>query len=154
MEVVVAENGVKALQKTYGKDVPKVEAITASVLNHLREAYKAQGFVGVIDKRVRQEVIYRYLATELGVSFEFIDEAPAADETWQGASLASELLHSLLSAASNQEIIRLCSLIVEMENLGQRERALAAHLSELCSKYDLEGVRSILEQIGGSIQPG
>ncbi len=59
-----------------------------------------------------------------------------------------EVHRDLTEAARLQNVSRLKELAAGLAETGDREQALADHLSELVAGYDLAAVRSLIDELG------
>ena len=131
------------------KDI-KVIAISASVLDHERQAFLTSGFDDFIDKPLRVERIYACLAQHLGAEYEYseaADEKSPSASAWTGISLPQELLTGLKKAAEFYSVTQIEGYLREMEQLGETPRQLAAHLSDLRQRHDMEAILAVLENV-------
>ena len=179
VEVETAENGAKALEligklmpdivlldirmpvmdgpqmlerlfAQYGRDATVVVAVTASVFDHQRREYLDLGFRGFLDKPLRAEQIYAYLAEHLGVAYEFAevaDKPETAEADWTGVVLPADLYADLTSAVEGHSVTQLRQHLGALEGLGAKEKNLATHLGELAQQYDMDGIKVVLEEI-------
>ena len=179
VEVKTAENGARALERIgirmpdivfldirmpvmdgpqmlerlfaqYGRDATVVVAVTASVFDHQRREFLEMGFRGFLDKPLRTEHIYAYLAEHLGVVFAYdeeADEPDAAEVDWTGVVLPADLYADLTSAVEGHSVTQLRQHLAALEGLGAREKNLATHLGELAQQYDMNGIKVVLKEI-------
>lgn len=137
LEHLLAEHGAAA---------PKVVAVTASVLDHERQRFLAEGFDAFLDKPVLAARVYACLAGQLGVAFE-MEEAPAAKgEDWRGERLDPALRAELEVALRERSITRIRAAFEQLSALAP---ALAGHLEPLMRRYDMAGIQAVLDQLEG-----
>jgi signal transduction histidine kinase/DNA-binding response OmpR family regulator len=136
---------LERLLAEYGERAPKIVAVTASVLDHERQGYLDQGFDNFLDKPLLAARVYACLAELLGAVFE-MEEAPvAAAGNWRAAQLSPALRAELDETLRQRSITRLRAAF---EQLSAEAPVLAAHLEPLMHRYDMEGIRAVLEQLG------
>ena len=150
MPVMDGPKMLELLFERYGKDATVAVAVTASVFDHQRQDYLDGGFSGFLDKPLRVEQIYQCLSEQLGVAFEYTearDAAVEADVDWRGVVLPAEVHGDLTSAIRDHSVTRLRRHVKALEQLGVEGQALAAHLGDLMRRYDMDGVKTVLETI-------
>ena len=138
------------LVEQYGREATVVVAVTASIFDHQRQHFLDLGFAGFLDKPLRAEQIYAYLAEHLGVEYAFAEETTAAVEVavdWTSISLPADLYGDLESAVRGHSVTQLRQHMDELAQLGDKERSLAARLSQLAQHYDMDAIKAILEEI-------
>jgi signal transduction histidine kinase/FixJ family two-component response regulator len=139
----------RRLVAEHGRDLTII-AVTASVFDHQRQAYRDAGFTGFIDKPVRAERIYGALEEHLGVAFEKVDTVPVVEtlENLTDVSLPEDLMIQLSQAVESHSITDLRSSLSAIGERGPKEEALANHLSDLASRYDIEALKKVLSRLG------
>ncbi len=75
------------------------------------------------------------------------DAAVEADVDWRGVVLPAEVHGDLTSAIRDHSVTRLRRHVKALEQLGVEGQALAAHLGDLMRRYDMDGVKTVLETI-------
>ncbi len=177
VEVETAESGLQALEQVQqrlpdivfmdihmpGMDGPETRrrlvaehgamviiAVTASVFEHQRQRYEEAGFNGFIDKPLRAEQVYAYLARLLNVSFTYAShpadpEEPVVDQT--EVVLPEPLYRSLKEAVEGHSVTDLKKCLDELEDLDGAGRQLAARLRRLSQQYDMEAISTTLNEI-------
>ena len=131
--------------------MPKVIAVTASVLDHERLAYIEQGFDDFLGKPLLAATLYACLAEQLGVEFVYAEEEEKeATDGWQQAILSEALRTELGEALRQRSATRLRTVFVQ---LSAEAPALAAHLDPLLRRYDMEGIQAVLERSGNLGKP-
>ncbi len=142
---------LRRLTEEHGPDATKVIAVTASVFQHQRQSYIEAGFSGFLDKPLRQQQVYASMAKDLGVEFEYASslqkEPVSAASDWSEVVLSSNLYQDMMSAVEAHNITQLRKHVDTLDELGQDERGLAAHLRTLAQQYDMEGIRAALERL-------
>jgi len=153
-------DGLEARQRiveAHAGQAPRIVAVSASTLAHEQQRFLEEGFDAYIGKPFRREQLCAVLADLLAVEYRYAvgpsegpDEATPAPEPPDvaGISLPEELRLGLAKSARQQNMTDLHRRLDAMAELGDAERALAAHLRSLSESYDLGRVRSILEQVG------
>ena len=130
-------------QRVQGR--PKVIAVTASVLDHERQAYIAQGFDDFLGKPLLAATLYACLAEQLGAEFVDAEEEPKEEtDAWQQATLSEGLRAELGEALRQRSATRLRAAFGQ---LAAEAPALAGHLEPLMRRYDMEGIRAVLKQL-------
>jgi signal transduction histidine kinase/CheY-like chemotaxis protein len=144
------EETLKQLIETYGEGMPRCVAVTASVFVHQRERYMEAGFDEFLDKPLRAEKVYATLSKQLGVRFDLKheEETQRANTDWTDLEIPKAIHEGLSSAAAEQSVSDLRRQVDELATLGNRERQFADHLRALAEKYDLDGIRAVLEDVG------
>jgi CheY-like chemotaxis protein/nitrogen-specific signal transduction histidine kinase len=150
MPVMDGPEMLRRLLEEYGREATKVVAVTASVFEHQQQRYLESGFADFIDKPLRVGQIYACLAEQLGVEYERSDtpETPEAEAVdWQGMVLPAPLHQELLGAVERHSITELRDGLEKLENLSAKGRSLAAHLQGFAQRYDMNGVKAVLQEI-------
>ncbi|MCC7265030.1 MAG: response regulator [Candidatus Latescibacteria bacterium] len=126
-----------------------IAAISASVMEHEKQYYLRSGFDAFLDKPFRLEALYACLEQLLGVQYEYarpeIAGAPAVAD-FGGLRLPALLRQRLRQAAEMRNVTEVKRCLEQMGALGEPERALALHLSDLVQRFDLASVLHILER--------
>jgi len=145
----------------HGDQVPKVVAVTASALTHQHQQYLNEGFDYFVDKPFRIERIYACLAELLGVEFEYATRAsennasaaddPAVEPDIGDLILPGELYEGLLAAIQMHSITQLKGRLAELEQLGETEARLAAHLRYLSQDYNMTVLRDRVERLAPKV---
>jgi signal transduction histidine kinase/FixJ family two-component response regulator len=135
----------RRLVAEHGRDLTII-AVTASVFEHQKQAYRDAGFTGFIDKPMRAEQIYAALEQHLGVDFEKVDQTQVAEtmDSLTNVALSQDLLGRLEQAIESHSITDLRSALETVSDSGPREQALATQMSDLANQYDIEGLKKIL----------
>ena len=150
MPVMDGPQMLERLVEQYGREATVVVAVTASIFDHQRQHFLDLGFAGFLDKPLRAEQIYAYLAEHLGVEYAFAEETTAAVEVavdWTGISLPADLYGDLESAVRGHSVTQLRQHMDELAQLGDKQRSLAARLNQLAQHYDMDAIKAILEEI-------
>ena len=150
MPVMDGPQMLKRLFARYGRDATVVVAVTASVFDHQSREYQGMGFSGFLDKPLRAEQIYAYLAEHLGVAYTFATAADGAIATaadWTGVVLPADVHENLTTAVKGHSVTQSRQHLGALEAIGVREQSLAAHLSALAQQYDMNGIKAILEEV-------
>jgi CheY-like chemotaxis protein len=128
-----------------------IVAVSASVMEHQRQAFLEAGFDAFVAKPFRVERICQCLAELLGVVFErdAEDDRLGGDATadWRGLALPEDLVAQLRQAAERHRVTDLEEGLAQLEGLGEREASLAAHLRQLKQRHDLAGIASLLDEL-------
>ncbi len=145
--------GVEAMQrlhKEHGEGAFKIVAVTASVFEHQRQAQLAAGFDGFIDKPLRTGQVYASMADLLNVEYEFeaIQHSETAD--WSDLRLPVDVHERLLAAVDSHSASELRRTLESLKNLGPSGKSLFEHLQSLARRYDMSGIRSVLEDLSGT----
>ena len=107
-------------------------------------------FPGSSIQPLRVEQVYRCLSEHLGVAYTFAeaDEPPAPEAVdWSDIVLPSDLHADLSEAVAHNNVTRLRQHIGALAELNDKGQGLAAHLSELGKKYDMGGIKAVLEKV-------
>ena len=153
MPVLDGPATLERLRAEHGGDAPKVVAVTASVFEHQRKHFLELGFARLIEKPVQKEVVFACLAEELGVEFEFAEELDTAKAVtpepvdWSSIELPQALYDALFEAAQTHNITDLRQQLTRLEGLGDAGQSLAAHLRVLAQRYEMDAIRSALEEL-------
>ncbi|MBT4611633.1 MAG: response regulator [Gemmatimonadetes bacterium] len=130
-----------------GSDVTTFVCLTASVFAHQKQRILDEGFSAFLLKPVRAEQLYATIGHQLGVAFDMAD-ATAQDGDVIGAiatPIPETLRVALLEAARHHSITDMNALIGRLAETGDAEHALAVHLQQMMGRYDLAGVRKVIE---------
>lgn len=129
----------------WGRHALKIVAVSASSLDHERKAYLDFGFDDYLDKPIRLESLYACMARHLGVDYEYaLPEPPGALPT---IVLPEELAARLAEAARTHNLTAIKAALDEVRGLGPDGARLAEHLRHLADRFDLQGLRAVLETI-------
>jgi signal transduction histidine kinase/DNA-binding response OmpR family regulator len=140
-------DGGAAAQRIWKQYGPApIVAVSASALIHERQRYLQAGFAGFAAKPVRFEQICQCLASYLQVEFEY-EEIQHPAPIWAHLILPTDLLGALRQAAAQGEVTRLRAAIDQVEQLGEVEQQLAAHLTALSRNLDLTAIHQVLEAL-------
>ena len=150
MPEMTGVDAMQRLREEHGEGASKIVAVTASVFEHQRQAQLAAGFDGFIDKPLRAGQVYASMADLLNVEYEF--EAVQRSETadWSDLQLPVELHERLLAAADTHSASELRRNLESLKNLGLSGESLFEHLQSLARRYDMSGIRSVLEDLSGN----
>jgi signal transduction histidine kinase/ligand-binding sensor domain-containing protein/CheY-like chemotaxis protein len=144
-------------EKLDGKS-PPIIAVSASVLRHEQDQYLTQGFDAFIAKPFMVDEICESLSSLLGVAFHSSNETSpkegesADDEPkdWSDLKLPTKLLQRLRKASMTHEVTVFRGCLLELAELGDKEKQLADYLKRLVREFKLQRVQEILEQIHDS----
>jgi len=148
-------NGAEATRRIiaeHGRDIIKIVAVTASVLEHEKAGHLAAGFHGVLGKPFRFPEVCATLKRLLNVEFEYADEpardTSASEELDPAAySIPREVWKSLKEAADRYSLTALKKAIEPLETNGEGGRKAAEALRRLIHAGDLDRVGAFLEQV-------
>ncbi len=139
------------IRKVRGADAPQIVAVSASALAHERQSYVEIGVDDFIDKPFRIEQIYACLAQLLGVEFEFDavkekkiepDIPPVGD-----VRLPEELHSALVAAIRVHSVTQLQEVLEQIDQLGEEEKLLSAHLRQMAARFDMRGIQQLVESL-------
>jgi len=142
-------DGLEATQRIleeFGKERPKLVAVSASALVHERQRYFEAGFDDFIAKPVDSQRVYECLATFLHVEYEY-DDSEMPQTEFEKIVLPEEILSRLRRAAEFWEVTELEESLEEVCQIGEHGRLLAERLRELSRNFDMEGILEILKEI-------
>ena len=141
----------RRLVEEHGDDAMRIVTVTASAFEHQRRAFLDEGFNAYIDKPLRMGQLYACLADQLGVEFE---RGPAEERQtrpsaadWGALVLPKDLAEGLDEALTLQSVTDLRRHIAALEKLGKSGGLLAAHLSDLSRRFDMEAIRDVLDGV-------
>ena len=143
-------DGLQAAQQILnecGEDIPKLVAVSASVLAHEQQRYFDSGFDDFIPKPVDEQRVYDCLATLLHVEYEYDDDDDVESLDVEKIVLPEELFLRISEAAELGRVAELENSLDEMRQIGAQENLLAERLHELSRNFDMEGILEILEEI-------
>ena len=149
MPVMDGPEMLERMQRAYGKDSAVVVAVTASVFDHQRQAYLDMGFAAFLSKPLEAERIYQCLSEDVGVKLTFSEsesdlDNEAVGRDWTDFVLSPELYEDLASAVEQYSITELRR---GLDRLKGEAPDLAAHLGGLASQFDMEGIKTVLDEI-------
>ncbi len=154
MPVMDGMEAMKHITKEFGKDQMKVIVVTASVLKHEQNQYFEAGFHDFILKPVQADILFQCIKQQLDVEFDYKDEnveeeilSQTKQVDFSRFSLPEAQLSSFKEAARFGNITQLEKSLAELLEIGGEGQTLAKHLTSCVSKYDMEGVLNILEQV-------
>ncbi|MBI2503276.1 MAG: response regulator [Candidatus Latescibacteria bacterium] len=144
-------DGMEAMQRLRadgGQQALKIVAVSASTLEHERQHYLEAGFDEFIGKPVRVDQIYRCLAEQLGVEYEYA--APVAEPEkeepleLEGMALPAALHERLRAATEVANVTELRQGLDEVAQLGGEEARLVRHLRQRAENFDMEAILRVL----------
>ena len=161
MDVRMPElNGIQTMElirTEHGEERVKIAGVSASVLEHEREAHLKAGFDAFLGKPFQAGQVYACLAELLGVEYEYATEIGSAAairrEELATIQLPAELIERLEQAAQFYQVTGLRHGLEEMEALGEEGRRLATHLRVLGENYDMKGILEILQGVRSVDEP-
>ncbi|MBE7504515.1 MAG: response regulator [Verrucomicrobiales bacterium] len=137
----------------FGRERIKIVACSASAFDQQRRECLASGFDGFIGKPFRLEELLLCLKDLLKVEFEY-EEAAEPVATGKLAPLRpgevilpAGILGRLGEAARRYSATRLEACFVELDQGGETQRRVAAHLRRLVRAGDLEGVVNFVKEV-------
>jgi signal transduction histidine kinase/CheY-like chemotaxis protein/streptogramin lyase len=133
-------------EKEAGREVIAV-AISASVLEHERQAFLGAGFVDFVAKPFTVERICACLETHLGVGFTYAQADSSRLPHWSELKLPGELVDELRRAARLNSVTTIEKHLRRLEQLGEEPQKLAAHLRYLKQNFDMETMLAVLGEI-------
>jgi signal transduction histidine kinase len=145
-------NGLEALRRIRADGPPpwpKCVAVTASVLEHERERYLAEGFDDFIGKPFLFATICACVQQQLGLDFVHRgaeEVAAAAPSSGAAVDFPDSLYQRLMEAVDSGWVSGVQAQFAELERCGAAERALAQRLRPLLQQYDFATLRSELER--------
>ncbi len=155
MPVMTGTEAMQIIKKEFTQEPVKIVAISASAFSHQRAETLAAGFDDFISKPFHIESIFDCLTNLLGVAF--IEDAPAVPAAPAAAPapplepgairLPGELLDKLRQAADLSNLTDLKTCMGQLEALGAEGQSLLAHLKPLASRYDMNGILTVLEKV-------
>lgn len=142
----------REIWKRIGRGRVKLVAISASVFDHERQEYLADGFDDFIGKPFRFDAVCACLRQHLRIEFEGAQETPASDNSAAELNLAAitlpaVVLAELREAASRYSVTRLEQGLADLERTTTEGWQLAAHCRRLIERGDLDAVIAFLEKI-------
>jgi CheY-like chemotaxis protein len=145
----------RRITERLGDGRPPIVAVSASVLSHEQDQYLKQGFDAFIAKPFLIDHMCECLSSLLGVAFHSPnrtsrkedDSASDEGENWSDLKLPSELLQRLRTASRTHNLTFFDSCLKELDELGPREKQLAATMRRLVEGFRLQRVQELLEQI-------
>ena len=131
----------------------KTVAISASTLDHQRQAVLDGGFDAFIGKPFHFGVVCRALAELLEVKF--IYEGGEQDESqsekdWRDITAPAELVERLLDAVEFRQVTQMEECFQDLEQLGEKQSHLAHYLRGLRQQHRMDDISSIVEGLDRS----
>lgn len=142
---------LKRLVEEHGTTATKIVATTASVFEHQRQEYIDLGFDAFVNKPIQFEDVYICLAEQLNVTYQFKDAEPETSRSeidWQTVQLPPKLRAQLKSAAEEHNITVLKQHLQELERMDEANRPLVLYLREFAQRFDMQGIKEILDAYG------
>ncbi len=130
-------------------DLPVV-AISASTLDHQRQAVLDHGFNAFVGKPFRFDQVCEQLEKLLGVSFEYEEEAAAptpVTQDWSDVEVPADLLDRLKEAVEFRQVTHMEQGFQELEQLGHRPAELAEQLRRLRQGHQMDAIVPILQTL-------
>jgi CheY-like chemotaxis protein len=129
----------------------RIVAVSASALDHERQAGLAAGFDDFLVKPLELERLYACLADLLDLTFEY--ELPlhevgteVEDPLRSAMALPEPVRHALRSAAGDFNVTDLKKALEMLDALGDDFRPLAQELQRMSRRYDMEGIVQALNE--------
>ena len=149
MPVMDGPEMLERIHRAYGKEAIVVVAVAASVFDHQKQAYLDMGFAAFLSKPLEAERIYQCLSEDVGVKLTFSESEPDpssedVERDWTDVVLSPELYEDLASAVEQYSIT---DLRRGLDRLKGEAPDLAAHLGGLASQFDMEGIKTVLDEI-------
>jgi signal transduction histidine kinase/CheY-like chemotaxis protein len=143
---------MQRLRADFGPSRPKVIACSASALTHEQNSYFAAGFDGFVAKPFRLESVCQHLEQLPGVKFEYSKGPESLQESiavldYAQLKISKPLYDRLKISAELYSTTEFKECVRELEELGEREKGLAARFRELLQSYDMEAILNILAAI-------
>ena len=136
----------KRIWQQYGRESIKIVSVSASVLAHQRQQYRAVGFDFVLEKPIESDQVVECLRQVLGAEFA-VAEVEAAEPVLAPIELPNDLVDQLRTAAEYYNISdleRLIEVVKEQDAVG---RQWATRMNELVDQYDMPGLLALLGKI-------
>ena len=147
MPVLDGPATLRRLVDEYGAAATQVIAVSASVFEHQRQAYRQMGFAQFLDKPLRAEQVYESLAEVLEVTFDYsAGSKEVAEEGLEGLVLPRNLHGLLREAAEASSVSQLNQQISRLEEAGDAYLPLVVRLRRLGATYDMESIRALLDE--------
>ncbi len=142
----------------YGPDRIKIVAITASVLEHQRDAQMAAGFHGFLGKPFHFADVCDCLRNLLGIEFEYGElrggvRTGISAEDWEPAALPESVIRDLQEAAECFNATRLDQCVNALEAVGGDGTRVAERLRPLIRTSDFESVIQLLREMKNLDEP-
>ncbi|MDP6039899.1 MAG: hypothetical protein QGG64_15205 [Candidatus Latescibacteria bacterium] len=102
-------------------------------------------------------VIYAYLAQLLNVEYdhaqiEIAEETPISDN-WQNIVLPKSLYTSIVTAVETHSVTDLRKYMDILEDMGPEAQNLAKQFRQFARQFDMESIKTILEQLDSGSEP-
>ena len=160
MPVMDGFQALEAIKKEFDSSNVKTVAISASAFEHQQESTLQKGFDDFISKPFHVENIFNSLAKLLEVRF-ISDEEIASQEILDPEKiidlpkikLPKSLLNKLKEAADLSSLTDLKIYMQELESHGEDGQSLRQHLRPFVSRYDMNGILSLLEKVNHASKP-
>ena len=129
--------------------MPKLIAISASVLAHEQREYIDAGFDDFIGKPYRFERLCDCLTTHLNVRLEYapIPVTNVNQTDWSSMKIPNALWQRLSGALEMGRITEFKEAIEELRTLGAEGQALASHIEPLIANFDTDAIVTILKSL-------
>jgi signal transduction histidine kinase/CheY-like chemotaxis protein len=128
----------------------RVVAVSASALEHERQAILRSGFDVCLTKPLQFDRLYDCLAELLGITYAppapVTPTAPLARDV-RPPALPEALGRALRAAAEEGNVTDLHAGFEELERLGDAERILAGELRRLSRRYDMPAIVAVLDEM-------
>ena len=156
MPVMDGFQALKAIKKEFGPHQSKTKfiAISASAFEHQRESTLMKGFDDFIPKPFHVEDIFFSLKKLLGLEFLHGVMKPSPDKTADSKileltdiRLPEDLLQRMKKSADFSNLTDLKKCMKELESLGEEGQSLLLHLKPYVSKYNMNGILTLLQQM-------
>ena len=149
MPVLGGREALRQIRATAAWRSLKAVAISASTLDHQRQAVLDDGFDTFIGKPFRFGEVCRALAELLGVDFVLTEAADVATDDWRDVAVPAELLVRLAEAVEFRQVTQLEACLQELAGLGARQGQLAEYLRGLRQLHKMDQMLAALEEISG-----
>ena len=90
------------------------------------------------------------MADLLNVEYEYEALQHSESAGWSDLRLPVDLHERLLAAVDSHRASELRRTLESLKNLGPSGKSLFEHLQSLARRYDMSGIRSVLEDLSGT----
>ncbi len=154
MPIMGGDDAIRQLRKEFPEDELKIVVVSASVLSHEVEKYKALGCSEVICKPFRMEEIYSSVKNLLGIEYEYESKE---DEKKVVPTLTrvdySKVCFPKERIAQLEEVVQIASvseidkIVKDLKPTNDDERAVLDKLIHLLEQYETEEMMKVLDAI-------
>ena len=155
MPVMRGEEAVAKIQEKFGKDGPKVVAITASVFSHQKINFLEMGCHDFLSKPFQTHLVFQSMKNLLGLEYEYKEEfkeVAKVETVLEPADLSmmsipNDLYSQLKEAVEFYQVTQIENIMNKLKQQGGDSKVLAGYLQPYINQYNMDGILEILGKL-------